>query len=190
MNVLAVIAQLRTLAPLFGGNVAGAAAYARGVADQTWLPMPAAYVVPLEDSAGPNTSMTGLQQIITQHFGVIVVLDNATDPADRRGQAAVVELDAIQAGIRKAIVNWRPDYDPLNPQLLHEVRGIYETGGGLVEMDRARLRWQFEYSLDVTLTDDDCWTPDGPPLTDIQGTLVDPRTGETLETFDAPISQT
>ena len=172
MNIVGVIQQLRALAPLFNGNVAGAAAYARGVEDQVWLPMPAAYVVPLHDSVGANESMSGLYQIVTQNFAVIVVIDNSSDPSDRRGQSAVQSLDAIQAGIRKAIVNWRPDVNYLAPGLTNEVKGIRETGGGLIEFDRSRLRWQFEFALDVTLTDSDCWQPVGPALEAAEVTLA------------------
>src|ERR1700728_4107174 len=101
MQIDLVIAQLRTLALLFAGNVAGAAAYANGIDDQVWLPLPAAYVMPLDDDAGENTSMAGPQQIVTERIAVIVVLANATTEGDRRGQASAEQYGLMRAAVFK-----------------------------------------------------------------------------------------
>jgi hypothetical protein len=190
VNLVAVIEQLRTYAPVFNSNVAGAAAYANAVETQAWLPMPAAYVVPTEDDAGPNTSMTGDWHVVTERFAVIVALDNAADPTDRRGQLAVAGLDAVRASIRKAIVNWRPDFRPgaVPPDWGNAARGIYEIQGSRLDMNRARLIWQFDFGIEVTVTEADCWQPTGPDLTDIRATVVDIETGGTLAVADLPLA--
>lgn len=89
MNLSIVIAQLRNVATFFNQNVVGAAAFANGVEDQVWLPLPDGYVVPVESAATENEEETGLYQIVSRRFKVIVVVDNAISAADRRGQAAV-----------------------------------------------------------------------------------------------------
>ena len=107
MNLDAVITQLKTYAPVFNGNVAGAAQFALAVEDQGWLPRPAAYVIPLEDETEANANQTGLYQLVREKIGIIVDLDNAVD---RRGQAAAPQaVNAIRPALRAAVRNRRPD---------------------------------------------------------------------------------
>lgn len=195
MDIDTIAAQIRTLVPLFNGNVAGAAAYANGVADQTWLPLPAAYVIQLDQDADDNTSMTGLQQIVHERIGVIVVMETlkvggALDLADRRGQAATAYIDTVKYAIFRAILNWRPDWDLTNPPTNREGRGLSFIGAGFPEagaFDRARYFYQLTFGLATTITELDGWQQPSEPLIDIQGTITnaDPlSSGATLALFD------
>jgi hypothetical protein len=195
MNIDQIAVQLRALAPIFDGNIAGAAAYTNGVNDQAWLPLPAAYVVPLDQDADENTSMAGLQQIVHERVGVIVVLETLKvggapkDLADRRGQAASAYLDTIKYAIFRAILNWRPDWDITNPPADREGRGIYFVAAGFPQdgaFDRARFFYQFVFGLDTTITDVDGWQQPGEPLIDIRGTITNDGAG-TLAVFDVPL---
>lgn len=186
MDIEKVIFQLRESAPLFGGNVAGAAAYANAVDSQGWLPQPAAYVIPLDDDAENNTQETGFYQLVTERIGVIVDFYNG---ADRRGQTASEQLLAVRYAIYRAILNWRPDFDPLkpfNPQN-REARGIFYVGGRLLDFDRARLFYQFEFGLETTLTELDGWQQPSAALTDIRITVARQDTLETLATADVAL---
>jgi hypothetical protein len=173
MNMQSVILQIKALAPIFSGNVAGAARFAEGISDQTWLPQPAAYVMPTEESVSPNEQMNGLRQIITERFEVVVSLDNR---ADRRGQSAAETLDTYKSAIFKAILGWRPDssadapnYQTGNPFVDRSSRGLRYAGGELREFDRARFFWAFIFELDVLIEAQwDGWTPTATPLTEIQ----------------------
>jgi hypothetical protein len=196
MNIDQVASQIRTLAPLFAGNVAGAAAYANGVADQVWLPSPAAYVIPLSQDAEENTSMTGLYQIVRERVGVIVVLETlkvggAADLADRRGQAASAYIDTVKYAIFRAILNWRPDWDSANPAVNREGKGLSFVGAEFPEagaFDRARFFYQFVFQLETTITDADGWLLGWVPLTDVGGTITDPdNNGQTRAVFDVPL---
>ncbi len=188
MNIEQIIAQLRTVATIFGNNVAGAAAYANGVQDQSWLPYPAAYVVPADQDAAENTSTNGLNQIVHERFAVIVVLqtamvDTVIDYADRRGQAAAAYLDVIKYSIFQSILNWRPDFPGPG---LRESRGIYFAGAGFPEsqgFDRGRFFYQFSFALDTMITDIDGWQQPTTPLVQIQGTIEPPGP---LATFEVP----
>ncbi len=185
MNIDAVASQLRAVATVFGGNVAGAAAYANGVADQVWLPLPAAYVIPREEDAEPNDSWPGLNQIIRERISVIVVLSTpnaggASDAADRRGQAAAAQLPTLRAAIFKALLNWQPPG-------ANAARGIAYLGARFPEegaFDRARFFYEFTFGLDVTITDADGWTVQGLPLVEVQGTITDGPGGATYATTD------
>ena len=183
MQIDLVIAQLRALCPAFNNNVAGAADYANGVEEQVWLPLPAAYVVPMNDDADENTSMTGLQQIVTERIAVILVLNNATSASDRRGQASAEQYGTLRAAVFKALLNWRPDW-AANQATNRESRGIYYLGGELLDFDRARLFYRFTFGLDTTITELDGWTPTGTALADVRATITNQTGGGTLTTAD------
>lgn len=193
MNIDAVAAQLRSIATIFNGNVAGAAAYANGVADQAWLPLPAAYVIPGEEDAEPSESMTGTYQRVHERVSVIVVLPTLSaggslDSADRRGQAAAAQLRTYRVAIFRAILNWQPDPDEIDTTAQIEARGIYYLGGRYPEegaFDRARFRYEFLFGLDTTITDSDGWRPSGVPLVKVHGSFTDQISGETLTIADA-----
>jgi hypothetical protein len=154
-----VITQLKTAAPLFGGRVAGGADWAKA-SDQVWMPQPAAYVFALEDEPSANQDLTGIQQLVTETISVIVDLDNSLD---RRGQgAATVALHDAKAAVFRALLGWRPGE-------VNAARGFAYAKGGLVEMNLARLIWQFDFALEVTLTELDGWQPPSEPLTEIRG---------------------
>jgi hypothetical protein len=173
VNYQVVINQLRTLATVFNGNVAGAAAYARAVEDQVWLTLPAAYVVPLEEEAGPNDSMNGLLQMVTQRFMVVVVFDNT---ADRRGQSVTDLYEATKQSINGAILNWRPDSTADNPGIVlpsptadRATRGLYAGDAGLMaDITRARIMYQWTFCLDVQFTEFDGWQQPTVPLLTIE----------------------
>ncbi|WP_424139898.1 phage tail terminator protein [Roseomonas chloroacetimidivorans] len=174
MKIDAVIQQLRSHAPIFNGNVAGAASYVQAK-DQVWLPQPAAYVIPLEDEPGENTQQggTGYYQVVREKIGVIIDLSNHEDPTDRRGQTPSTQaVDQFRAAIWAAILNWRPD-----PSV--QSRGFVYAGGGLVPdgINRSWLRWQFDFAIETTISDQDGWQEPFEPLTEIRGSITNQTTG-------------
>jgi hypothetical protein len=180
VNIDLVIAQLRThpATSAYAGNIAGAAQYERAVQDQTWMALPSIYVIPLETEAGEVKSQTGYWQTNTERIGVIVVLDNSvpTSSGDRRGQTVIATVDQVQKSINAAILNWRPDSSSDNPGAPgnpsgadsvyqdQESRGLFFGGASLRGWDLARLFWEIDYGLDVTLSAADCWQPATQPL--------------------------
>lgn len=190
MNIDAIAAQIRTVATAFNGNVAGGAAYANSIADQVWLPLPAAYVIPGDEDADPNESMTGSYQLVRERVSVIIVAatmsaGGSLDPVDRRGQAAAAQVDVLRAAVFKAILNWRPDEDGGDTITSPSARGLYYVAGRFIDMDRARFKYEYVFGLDTTITDDDGWRPTGTPLTKVVGTFTDQISGETLTIADA-----
>ena len=183
MNIDLVIEQLKAAAPIFKGNVAGAARYAQCVADQVWLDRPAAYVIPIEDEPEPVQNMTGYQQDLKERIGIIVDIDNS---ADRRGQAAATQaVDVIRAALFKAIANWRTDES-------RQARGFSYASGGLIQdsLNRARLQWQFDFTIDTWIDQDDVWQPPSEPFLDIHATVTDQVTpADPLATFDVTLPQ-
>jgi hypothetical protein len=143
LNLDKIITQLRTYCDAFGNRVAGAANQYEGVANTSSLALPAAYVYPMGSEAGEHQGQgASLRQILTEHFGVCVILDNS---ADRRGQEAADLINNLRISLLKAIYNWRVDVS-------HASRGVYYVGDKDMSMDRARLQWEFEFAVDATLT--------------------------------------
>jgi hypothetical protein len=171
LNLDTVITQLRTYCAPLGGRVGGAADFDVGTeaviafTDATGaLVYPAAVAIPLEDEAIDNDALPGpqLNQTVTERIGIVVEFDST---ADRRGQASVDQVDAMKYAIHAAILNW-------NPSPGRSTGGLRYAGGRLLKLDRARLFWQFEYSLSVMLTDGDGWQLRGDPLTDALATVT------------------
>lgn len=163
MNLDLVIQQLRTECPSFDQRVAGAAEFAIGIADVSTMPSPCAWVVPLGDDADPpdDPNMTDTLQVVAERIGVIVQLSNR---ADRRGQAAVTDVYEMRREIFRALLNWRPgmtiDGGPATgsvatPEEIASTGGFFYSGGQLLEFDRARLFWQYEFTLWGMISDAD-----------------------------------
>jgi hypothetical protein len=151
----AFISQLRANAPMFGGRVAGAAEFQSGLNDyQSWLRAPAAYVLPLNQEAEPNITYGGLQQVVHYGVGVAVLLDAQTD---RRGQAPAMDLDNARDQVFGAVLNYKIDD-------CHVARGASFVGGHNLNLDKARLFYQYEFNVDWQITDADGFHIEGVPI--------------------------
>jgi hypothetical protein len=169
------IDHLRTYCPPFAGRVAGAADFRQGLQNyNTSMVLPAAYVVALGQEAPPNANMIGYWQIVQKTLGVIVELD-AT--ADRRGQNPAMSYDAIEAALFSSLINWAPE-DCRVPNR----QGYQFAGGHFLDLDRARLFYQWEFLLPWQLTEDDGWHDPAEPI-DLLGIEVDLYTAPP---FDMP----
>lgn len=169
MNLHIIIAQLRQRAPIFGGRAAGAAQF-QILAEAANLTMPAAYVLPLDEQPGDQDSQTGYQQTVREGFAVVVALSNRED---ERGQTAAGNLDTVRRALFRALLGFQPakDYD-----------AIAFEGGQLLHLDRARLYYQFEFSVGYAISVEDTWIPDrNAELPDFEG--LDIRL-DALDIFD------
>jgi hypothetical protein len=173
MNISDVIRQIRENSTFLAKDpngercCAGAAELAQ-IVDKAWLARPAAYVLPVEDDAEGNVSQNGLDQDVTQTISVVVDLPNVADP---RGQLSASTLDEARADLFRCLLNWRPAWSTGN-------QGFSYAGGNLVQMDRQRMHWQFRFSLKILITDEDGWQQPAEQITEINGILTDPQTGE------------
>jgi hypothetical protein len=177
MDIAAVISQISTHVTAFGGRVGGAANYALGL-EMTVNPeaLPACYVFPIAEAAGPNQLKVGLVQLVEERIGVVVQLD-AT--ADRRGETAVLQVDDVKYLIFGAILNWSP-----YPVKTRTAQGFSYGGGQLINFDRSRLWYQYEFDLKTTISHEDGWVAPSVPLTNVR------TTNTTLEvTGNIPLAQ-
>jgi hypothetical protein len=152
------ISQLRNFAPIFGGRVAGAAEFYAGLRNyNTSMPLPAAYVLPLGQDADPNQVWNGLIQVLHKGVGIAVELDAQPD---RRGQAPAMNFEEIERQIFASCLN-------LTIGDCRMVRGASFTGARYLDLDRARLWYQWEFGIDWQITDEDGVQPVSVPLKEI-----------------------
>ena len=155
----AFIAQLRGNAPIFGGRVGGSAEFYSGLRNyNTSMALPAAYVLPLGQEAEPNQVWNGLIQIVHKQVGVAVELDAQRD---RRGQDPTMSFEDIEAQIFRSVLN-------LEIGECRMVRGTSFAGARYLDLDRARLFYQWEFNIDWQLTDADGVQPPSVPLEHIE----------------------
>ncbi len=102
MKLTPVIAALRARCPYFENRVAGAAQF-KNLPEVGKLRLPAAYVVPGDDSPGENKSQTDYWQELKEGFSVVVILSNGRD---ERGQFASYDVvDDVTYGELKVCVD-------------------------------------------------------------------------------------
>lgn len=106
MKLTPVIAALRARCPYFENRVAGAAQF-KNLPEVGKLRLPAAYVVPGDDSPGENKSQTDYWQELKEGFSVVVILSNGRD---ERGQFASYDVvDDVRQMLFKALLGWNPE---------------------------------------------------------------------------------
>ncbi|NUF48640.1 phage tail terminator protein [Gilliamella sp. ESL0250] len=133
MKLSHIVHILRHFSPSFEGRVGGAAEFS-AIKDTAFLQLPAAYVVPLDDRAEDNKSQTDYWQNVTERFGVIVVLK----PIDERGQHEAYDIvENIKTELWRALLGYEPS--PAHYPIQYD-------GGDLLDLDRGRIFYQFNFS--------------------------------------------
>ena len=156
MQLELIIAQLRALCPSLAGRVAGAAEF-KPVQEAAALPVPCAFVIPIDDRPDPPKAVNAVGQEMTDSFGVIVALDNRTD---EKGQSASAGVHVIRAEIWSALLGWIPGpVNTVNPATFYN--GIFYEGGSLLSLDRARMWYQFEFGAQMWIGASDGWEAGG-----------------------------
>ncbi len=174
IDIADIIMQIRAGASaVFGNRVHGAAEY-KGLTEQdvTNLATPSAYVIPTTETAIDRTTQgtNTIQTDVTFNFVVVVIVDNTSD---RVGLAAVKSLSAIRAALWAAILNW--------PLQSADASPIRFRGGRLIEMNRGRLSWGWDFSYAFTITPADGYQGEFNDLTTIYTDvdMIEPNNGTT-----------
>lgn len=143
MKLAPIIATLRARCPELQSRVAGAAQF-KDLPEVGKMKLPAAYVVPGDDSPGEQKSQTDYWQDLTEGFSVIVFVSNGRD---ERGQSASYDVvHDVRQSLFKALLGWNPE-ERGNP--------ITYTGGTLLDVNRHELSYQFDFSVLKELSEDD-----------------------------------
>jgi len=96
---------------------------------------PAAYVLPLSDSAAANVLLGAHSQIITSRFAIEIMLKHAGQAAS--GGPAAEALEAVRTEVLAALKGWQPtpEHDP-----------IAYVGGRLIDFQAGMATWREEFS--------------------------------------------
>jgi hypothetical protein len=66
--------------------------------------LPAAFVVPSQDSANPPDNKWSPRQVVIEYVDVLLVARNLSDP---RGEAAAADLSVLSAATRASLIGYR-----------------------------------------------------------------------------------
>lgn len=144
MKIGAITLKIRSANTRFGDMIAGAAELAYALSGT--LTKEVAFVIPLSETVKANDLDGGINQKITEKFGVIVALDNATSDRDKTGLTAFDKLHDVRAEIFRAILGWQiPGTEDL----------VSYAGGRSVGITRSTFWYQFEFVTATRIDDDD-----------------------------------
>lgn len=138
MDLDIVITALRLRCPSYSSRIAGAARF-QILPEASKLAVPQAFVIPLDDSPSESRANNAQRQSMTDSFAVIVAISNVPD---EKGQAATATVRTQRTELWKALLGWQPT---------DEYNGINYEGGHLLQIDRARLWYQFEFGADMEI---------------------------------------
>ncbi|MFA5037814.1 MAG: hypothetical protein WC479_11650 [Candidatus Izemoplasmatales bacterium] len=146
MRLAKVINKLRTSNTRFGNKVGGAVEFE--LAMQQTLVGETMFVVPGDDSCSPNRYDSGIDQLLTEKFHVVVALKNDTLAGDKAGVLAYNALHDVRSEIFKAILGW---------DIKEAESMIYYTGGKMLGVMPAYLwyMYSFEYTCRLTKIGED-----------------------------------
>lgn len=138
MKIGKIVLKIRAADTTFGNYIGGSAELNNAL--EHTLRREMAFVIPLAESAELNDYDSGINQIITERFGVIVALRNDTTDKDKQGITAYDRLFDIRSELFRAILGW----------YMNEAESlIYYRGGSLVGFDGAYLWYQFEFEYNT-----------------------------------------
>jgi len=144
MQLELVIQALRDRCAVFSNRVAGSMQF-KILPESVMLPLPAAYVLPLDDSPQEALGQNVVRQAMTDSFAVVVAISNVPD---EKGQTAAHTIDGMRAILWGALLGWRPTL---------RYNGINYEGGSLLQIDRARVWYQFEFGALMEIQGTDGW---------------------------------
>jgi hypothetical protein len=144
MKLSPIILRLRAQETIFNNYIGGAAQLAQAM--EFSLSGEAAFVIQLAETATANTYDNSINQKISERFAVVVALDNGTSDRDKTGLIAFDKLQDIRAQIFSAILGWQiPGTESI----------IEYSAGKVLGINRAWLWYQFEFSAETRITDED-----------------------------------
>lgn len=143
MKLGKIVLKLRTANTRFGNFIGGAAELQYTM--QNTVKKDCAFVIPLLESASENTVDNGINQLITERFGVVCVISNDSTDTDKTGLTAYDNLYDTRTELFRAILGW---------QINEAESVIYYRGGKLLQIDPANLWYQFEFEYETRVLSD------------------------------------
>lgn len=144
MKLSPIVLKLRLGNTTFANRIAGSAQLALAI--KATLINEMAFVIQLSEKASDNKLDGDISQLINERFGVIVALKNDASQADKTGLTANDRLFTVRAEIFKSILGWTiPGQESVTSYV----------GGNLLDLNRAWLWYQFEFTSGLRVDKDD-----------------------------------
>lgn len=144
MRLGPIVLKLRLANTRFENRIAGAAELAFSLKGSLLAEM--AFVVQLSEASSPNVYDSGINQKITERFGIIVMLKNDVSQKDKTGLTAYDSLFEIRKELLKALLGWQiPGTESL----------VSYGGGRVLGINRAQFWYQFEFEAMTRIDDND-----------------------------------
>ena len=144
MRLSLIVAKLKLAETRFENRIGGAAQL-DWCLDNTFEG-DMAFVVQVGESANENEYDSGINQIVTERFAIIVALRNDTTTLDKLGIIAYDSLHDIRAELWSALLNWNmPETE----------EPIYYVGGNIFAIHRGYLWYQYNFETTIRITDED-----------------------------------
>ncbi len=129
-----IITKIRDAETVFGDLVGGAAEL--NAAMQTPITEKMAFVIPLIESCNKSKSVNYVDNILTERFGVVVVVFNDESQAEKLGVTAYDQLHDMREELFECLLGWE----------ISEGYGMVQyVGGKLITLNGAYLWYQFEF---------------------------------------------
>ncbi len=140
MRLGPIVLKLRLAKTSFGNMWGGAAEL--DLATKYTLKQEMGFVVPVMEDCRPNEYDSGINQLITEQFGVIVAVKNDAYQQDKSGLTAYDRLHNVRNEIFGAILGWEVSW----AESL-----IYYRGGSLLLLDPSYLWYMYKFEMGVRL---------------------------------------
>ncbi len=144
MRTSLIVLRIREAQTRFGNYVAGAVEL--DLALKNTLKKDVAFVLPIDDIVPKNENDSGMSQVITEQFSVVVALANDETSKDKTGWSAYDQIHSIRSELFRALVGW-------------EIKGaesqIYYSGGRFIAVDNGYLWWEFNFAYESRIIDYD-----------------------------------
>lgn len=124
----------------FGTRVYGSAELAKAL--EFTLEKEAAFVIPLGESVTANDEDGGLNQVITERFGVVFALKNDTQVQEKLGLTAYDRLHDLRSELFSGLLGWNIEG---NDSLIEFASGVF------MDMDGAWFWYRYDFDMEVRL---------------------------------------
>lgn len=96
------------------------------------------FVVPIAEDSGESQYDSGINQLFTERFAIVVAIANDISDKERTGVRAYDQLHEIRSDIFRAILGW---------QIIGSERLIDFRGGNLWGINNAYLWYQYDFEI-------------------------------------------